>query len=79
MEGDFLASVEGHTQGVVSAGFSQDGRFLVTASRDGTAWLWSTFEDLETMQTEAASRVGRGLTEAECQQVLHQETCPPNP
>jgi hypothetical protein len=41
--------------------------------------LWSIFENLEAMQAEAALRVGRGLTETECQRYLHQETCLSNP
>jgi WD40 repeat protein len=77
MDGNFLAKVEGHTQGVTCASFSPDGIYLVTASRDGTARLWSIFENLDAMLLEAAQRVGRMLTNSECQRYLHTETCIP--
>jgi WD40 repeat protein len=77
MDGNFLAKVEGHTQGVTCASFSPDGIYLVTASRDGTARLWSIYENLNAMRVEAAQRVGRTLTQSECQRYLHTETCTP--
>jgi WD40 repeat protein len=79
IEGVLLAHVEGHTHWVTSANFSPDGKLLVTASWDGTVHLWRVLENLKAMLSEAAQRVGRGLTTAECQQYLHQENCPSNP
>lgn len=38
--GQTIAIIRGHTNDVLSAGFSPDGRFIVTASRDWTARLW---------------------------------------
>jgi WD40 repeat protein/energy-coupling factor transporter ATP-binding protein EcfA2 len=79
INGKFLASVEGHTNWVTCASFNPNGNYLATASWDGTVRLWSIFVDLEAMRSEAALRVGRELTETECQRYLHQETCLSNP
>lgn len=38
--GQFLTSLEGHTDGVYSASFSPDGMRIVTASGDKTAKIW---------------------------------------
>ncbi len=40
--GRLLHSLSGHTNSVISASFSPDGRTIVTASRDKTALLWNT-------------------------------------
>src|SRR5215213_8772762 len=32
--------LDGHTQAINSIGFSPDGKLVVTASADGTAWIW---------------------------------------
>ncbi|WP_437621634.1 nSTAND1 domain-containing NTPase [Sorangium sp. So ce1151] len=34
-------SVLGHPEGLLCASYSPDGRRIVTASRDGTAWVWN--------------------------------------
>jgi len=77
MDGNLLVKVGGHTQWVTCASFRPDGIYLVTASRDGTVRLWSIFENLDAMRIEAAQRVGRMLTDSECQRYLHTEICTP--
>lgn len=77
-EGNFLTALKGHTGPVWSAGFSPDGTHIMTASADGTARSWGVWNDVDVMLKEALLRVRRSLTEAECQQYLHLETCPEN-
>ena len=44
--GALLAILEGHTDSVLSAAFTADGRRVVTASQDGTARIWDLRPDL---------------------------------
>ena len=76
-DGTFISSLEGHRTWVNSGSFSPDGMRLITTSWDGTARLWGVYGDVEAMLTEARLRVGRELTDLECQQYLHQEACSP--
>jgi len=76
-DGTFISSLEGHRTWVNSGSFSPDGLRLITTSWDGTARLWGVYGDVEAMLTEARLRVGRELTDLECQQYLHQEACSP--
>src|SRR5262249_19102509 len=39
--GELLGEFDGHTDTVESAEFSKDGKFVVTASKDGTARIWN--------------------------------------
>jgi WD40 repeat protein len=75
-DGAFIASLEGHTTWVTSAVFSPDGSRILTASWDGTARQWGVYGDVEAMLAQAQERIGRALTDWECQQYLYQETCP---
>lgn len=40
IDGEQLAELSGHENRVTSAGFSPDGRWIMTASRDGTIAIW---------------------------------------
>jgi WD40 repeat protein len=53
--GKKLMSLQGHTALLNSASFSRDGRYLVTASQDGTLRVWdsSTGQDLKTLRGHA--------------------------
>lgn len=77
--GEFIASLEGHRSWVTSASFSPDGARIVTTSNDGTARLWGVHGDVPAMLAEAQARVGRALSELECQRYLHLEACPASP
>lgn len=57
--------------------FSPDGRFLAASSGDGTVRIFLLpVDDLISL---ARKRVTRTLTQAECQQYLHVDTCPLKP
>jgi WD40 repeat protein len=54
--------------------FSPDGRYLASASADGTVRV--SFLRLPDLMRAAADRVSRTFTEAECRQYLHVRRCP---
>ena len=60
------------TDAIFSAAYSPDGRWIVTASNDGTArvWWWGDVEDL---LAEARSRITREFTCQERVQYLHED------
>ncbi len=64
--------LQGHTDSVSSAAYSPDGRWIVTASGDGTARVWP-WPDVEGLLAEARSRVARELTCQERVQYLHED------
>jgi WD40 repeat protein/transcriptional regulator with XRE-family HTH domain len=68
-------TLHGHTGPVLDVAFSPDGTRLVTVSGDGTARVYAL--NIDDLITIAKSRLTRSLTEQECQQYLHMETCPP--
>ena len=67
------ATLRGHTSEVWSAAYSPDGRWIVTASDDGTARVWWWGGDVEDLLAEARSRVARELTCQERVQYLHED------
>ena len=52
-----LAQLSGHSSAVVSAGFSPDGKRVVTASKDLTAKVWDaeTGRDLLTLRVQGGT------------------------
>jgi WD40 repeat protein len=67
----------GHTGEVYSVAFSPDGTKLSTAGINPVVRTYPL--DTENLIALARSRLTRGLTEQECQQFLHIETCPAEP
>jgi hypothetical protein len=64
----------GHDGPVNTVAFSPDGRFLATASGDGTVALHLL--PIDELRDLARERVTRTLTDEECRQYLHVEGCP---
>jgi WD40 repeat protein/energy-coupling factor transporter ATP-binding protein EcfA2 len=75
-DGSFITSLQGHTGWVTSANFSPDGQNIITSSADGTARIWGVHGTVDAMLSEAASRVGRMMSDTECIQYLHHNKCP---
>jgi WD40 repeat protein len=84
--GEFITTMDDHW--VEWAVFHPSSRQIVTAGCDtfepptntrclaGGVWLWQAYPDVDALLAEAATRAGRALTPAECQQYLGQEQCP---
>jgi len=64
-------TLKGHSSNVYGVAFSPDGKYIATASRDGTARLY-TF-DIEELIKIAQKRVNRELTPEERRRYLHEE------
>jgi WD40 repeat protein len=74
-DGAFVTRLDGDASGLVWAGFSPDGLRIVTVSGNGTTQVWPLYGDTDAMVAEAERRLGRTLTEEECQQHLGR-ACP---
>jgi WD40 repeat protein len=75
--GKELLTLTGHFAGTTGIAFSPDGRHLAVGGGDGTVRIYVL--PIEELIALARERLTRSLTEAECQQYLHLETCPPLP
>ena len=75
--GQELLTLTGHKAGTTGLAFSPDGRHLAVGGGDGTVRIYVLL--IEELIALARERLTRSLTEAECQQYLHLETCPPLP
>jgi WD40 repeat protein len=70
-----ISQLRGHTDAVLALSFSPDGRYLLTASHDGTARIYPVhFEDVLTLARAALS--SRELTCVERVKYLHEGACP---
>jgi WD40 repeat protein len=58
---------------VSSSAFSPDGTRLASLTYDGVVRVWTL--DLDELVEIAQRRVTRDLTDAECRQYLHLDTC----
>ncbi len=63
-----------HKDFVTNIVFSPDGRHVLTSGFDGTARLFTL--DIDELISLAKSRLTRQLTDKECRQYLHLESCP---
>jgi WD40 repeat protein len=72
--GERLLTLAGHTGAVWHVAFSADGAWLATASADGTAKVYPLGIDL--LVASARARLTRTLSEPECRQYLHLDSCP---
>ncbi|HKJ56026.1 MAG TPA: BTAD domain-containing putative transcriptional regulator [Nitriliruptoraceae bacterium] len=65
--------LRGHDSPITSVVFSPDGTRLASVG-DDVARVWAL--DIDELVAIARTRLTRGLTDVECQQYLHIETCP---
>ena len=72
--GEPQLALRGHRATVRVVDFSADGSRLLSVDDDGVARVWAL--DLDDLVELASGHVTRSLTEAECRQYLHVETCP---
>lgn len=56
--GTIIRSLSGHTDSVISAAFSKDGKWLITGSRDNTARVWEVATGKSMLLTGHTSSVG---------------------
>jgi WD40 repeat protein len=70
--GELTLALDGHEAGGQVL-FSPDGSMLATQG-DGTVRIWAL--DIDDLLAIAREKVTRSLTDEECQQYLHVDTCP---
>lgn len=66
--GAVTAVLQGHTMEIMSVGFSPDGQWIVTASRDHDVRIWRHFAGLDEMIAHARATLCRELTPEERRQ-----------
>ena len=74
LTGQELMALSASSGPVSSVVFGPDGQYLITSGIDGTVRMFAL--NLDKLVQLAHDRVTRTLSDQECQQYLHQETCP---
>jgi len=69
-----LQLLRGHGAAVTAIRIHPDGRHVVSASDDGTVRVWTL--DIDELLDIAGVRVTRSMTDEECVQYLHADSCP---
>ena len=75
--GNLLLTLRGHSGSINAVAVSPDGKFLASASQDGTLQVQAF--DIRELLNLARSRVTRNFTAEECQRYFQSATCPPLP
>lgn len=72
-----IALLKGQLGGIRAASFSNDGQRVLTASNDGTVWIWPLFASGDHLIAQAGARLPRCLSRKE-RTTLGLEPAPPN-
>ena len=72
-----ITTLPGHISEVYGVSFSPNGKYLASASTDGTVRIY--YSQIEDLIAAAKERVTRSLTTEECQKYLHVDVCPAQP
>jgi len=72
-DGSREATLHGHDTVAVSLAFTSDGNRLASIDASGIVRVWAL--DVDDLIAMAEQQLTRGLTEVECRQFMHRDTC----